>query len=98
MYLFLKTYKRLSNVPGRPCISNCGIPAEKVSEFLDFHRKPVMQSSRSYIKDSGDFIRKIKDIHYTPSNVILVTAHVFKTLKNIFDKIKNQTISNADLD
>ena len=32
-----------------------------------------MQSSKSYTKDSGDFIRKIKDIHYIP---ILVTADV----------------------
>ena len=80
MYLFLKTYKRLSNVPRRPGISNCGILKEKLSEFLDFHLKPLMQSSRSYIKDSGDFIRKIKDIHYTPSNAILVTPDVVKTL------------------
>ena len=43
-----------------------------ISEFLDFQLKPVMQSSKSYIKDSGDFIRKIKDIHYIPSNVVLV--------------------------
>ena len=36
MYLLPKIHKRLSNIPGTPVISNCGTPAEKVSEFLDF--------------------------------------------------------------
>ena len=109
MYLLPKIHKKLSNVPGRPVISNFGTPTEKVSEFLDFRLKPVMQSSKSYIKDSGDFIRKIKDIHYIPSNVVLVTADVvglhpsiphdsgLETLKNILDKRKNQNISATDL-
>ena len=30
-YFLPKIHKRLSNVPGRPVISYCGIPAEKVS-------------------------------------------------------------------
>ena len=40
----------------------CGALTEKVSGFSDFHLKPVMKSSKSRIKDIGDFIRKIKDI------------------------------------
>ena len=66
MYLLPKIHKRLSNVPGRPVISNYGTPIRKVSKFLDFQLKLVMQNSKSYIKDSGDFIRKIKDIQYIP--------------------------------
>ena len=66
-----------------------------------------MQSCKSYVKDSGDFIRKIKDIHYIPSNAVLVTADVvglypsilhdsgLKALQNILDKRKNQNISNG---
>ena len=99
----------LPNVPGRPVISNCVTPTEKVSEFLDFQLKLVMQSSKSYIKDSADFIRKIKDTQYIICNAILLTADVIelypsiphdsrlKALKNILDKGKNQTISTADL-
>ena len=52
MYLLPKIHKHLRNVPGRPVISNCGTPTEKVSEFLDYHLKPVMQSGKSYIKDT----------------------------------------------
>ena len=66
LYLLPKIHKRLENVPGRPVISNCGTPTEKVSEFLDSQLKPVMQSSRSYIKDSGDFIKKIKNTGTIP--------------------------------
>ena len=47
MYLFPKIHKRLFDVPGRPMISNCGTPTEKVSEFLDNHLKPVMQEEKS---------------------------------------------------
>ena len=43
MYLLLKIHKRLSDVPGRPVILNCGMLTEKVSEFLDYQLKPVMQ-------------------------------------------------------
>ena len=36
LYFPPKIHKRLCNVLGLPVISNCGIPTEKVSEFLDF--------------------------------------------------------------
>ena len=74
LYLLPLIHKRLENVPGRPVISSCVTPTEKVSEFLDSQLKPVMQSSRSYIKDSGDFIKKIKNISNIPKDSILVTA------------------------
>ena len=66
LYLLPKIHKRLENIPGRPVISNCGTPTEKVSEFLDYHLKPVMQSSRSYIKDSGHFLKKVKKFRFPP--------------------------------
>ena len=43
LYLLPKIHKRLSNVPGRPVISNCWMPTEKVSEILDHNLKPIMQ-------------------------------------------------------
>ena len=52
-----KYIKVFENVPRRIVISNCGTPTE-VSEFLDHHLKPVMQSGKSYIKDSGIFWKK----------------------------------------
>ena len=35
-----KIHKRLVNVPGRPVVSNCGTPTEKVSEYLEFLLNP----------------------------------------------------------
>ena len=57
-------------VPGQPVISNCDTPTEKASEFLDSQLKPIMQRSWSYIKDSGDFIDKIKGIKNIPENAL----------------------------
>ena len=76
MYLLPKIHKRLFDVPGRPVISNCGTTTEKVSEFLDHHLKPVMQSGRSYIKDTEDCLKRISALGPLPKNSILVTADV----------------------
>ena len=56
-YFLPKIHKRLSAVPGRPVISNCGTPAEKVAEYLDYILKSLMQESWFYIKDSGDLVK-----------------------------------------
>ena len=109
LYLLPKIHKRLENVPDRPVISNCGTPTEKVSEFLNSQLKPVMQSSRSYIKDSGDFIKKIKNIGTIPKDSILVTADVvglypsipheagLKALEKAFNSRTNKKVSTEDL-
>ena len=75
LYFLPKIHKHLSAVPGRLVISNCGTPTE-VSEYLDYILKPIMQDSWSYIKDSGDFLKKIKSIGKIPEGAILVTADV----------------------
>ena len=49
---------------------------ETVSEFLDYHLKPIIQNGKSYIRDSGHFLEKIKNISTLPENAILVTADV----------------------
>ena len=69
LYLLPRIHKRLGNVPGRPVISNCGTPTEKVSEFLGFHLKSVMQNGASYVRDSNDFKNKIKNIKI-PNNAL----------------------------
>ena len=74
MYLLPNVHKRLSDAPGRPVISNCGMPTEKVSEFLDYQLKPVMRNGKSHIRDSGHFLEKIKNISTLPENAILLTA------------------------
>ena len=76
LYLLPKIHKRLSNVPERPVISNCGTPTERASDFLHHHLKPVMQNGKPYIRDYSDFISKIKDLNNIPQGALLVTADV----------------------
>ena len=108
MYLLPKVH-RMYNVPGKPAISNCGTSTEKEPEFLDNHLKPIMQNSWSYIRDSGDFIDKIKRIKNISKNTILVTADVvglypcishvagLKALKNALDARENKSIPTENL-
>ena len=108
LYLLPKIHKRLSEVPGRPAISNCGAPTEKVSEFLDFHLKTIMQDGASYIKDTTDFPDKIKNLR-VPEDAFLVTADVvglypnilqeagLKSLKEALDRRREKKTSTEDL-
>ena len=91
MYILPKIHKRLSDVPWKTVISNCGMPAEKVSEFLDYILNPVMQNGKSYITNSGHFLEKIKNISTLPENTILVTADVV----GLYPSILHQAGLNA---
>lgn len=62
----------LFHVPGRPVISHSAMPTEKVSEFFDHHLEPVMQEGQSYVKDTQEFLNKIKKY----KSAILVTVEV----------------------
>ena len=84
LYFLPKIYKRLANVLGRPVISNYSTPTEKVFEYLDFLHKPFMQDSWSYIKDIGDFLKKIKHLGKISESAILVTANIFGLYPYIF--------------
>ena len=56
---------------------------ENVSEFLDSHLHPIMRSGLLFIKDSGNFISKIKWLGSVTENVILVTSDVVKLYTSI---------------
>ena len=68
-----------------------------------------MQKVKSYIKDSGDFINKIKELQSIPNGAILVTSDVvalcpsipheagLKALKNALDNREYKSISTEDL-
>ena len=63
-------------MPGRPVISNCGTPTEKVSEFLDHCLQRLMKEGKSYIKYTADFLEKLKDLGEVLEGAILVIAAV----------------------
>ena len=75
-YLLPKIDKRLENVPGRPVISNCGFYTENISAFLDFHLQPLARKVKSYIKDTNDFLKKLRSLTNLPSDIILCSVDV----------------------
>ena len=95
LYLLPKIHKRFFNVPGRPVISNCGTPTEKVSEFLDYHLKPFMRNGLSYIRDSQHFLERIKTIGNIPENAIFVTADVMGLYPNVPHQAGLNALKNA---
>ena len=55
-YLLSKMHKRISNVPGRPVISNNGEATENISAFLDFHLKNIVSTLPHILEDTRDFL------------------------------------------
>ena len=102
-YLLPKIHKGLSNVPVLPVILNCGTPSQKASEFLGHQLEPTMKQGNSYIKDTGDFLEKLR-IGEIPQGAILVTADAvglypsiphdegLKVLQNQYGKFIDKTI------
>ena len=82
-YLLPKIHKRLFSVPGRPVISNSTYFTENVSSFLDFHLKPLCQKVKSFIKDTNDFLKKLRDLPPLPDDFIMCTIDVVGLYPNI---------------
>ena len=82
-YLLPKIHKRPDNVPDRPVIYNCGYNTENISAFLDFHRQSLVQAVKSYIKDTNDFLNKLRSLPKLPDNIILCTVDVVGLYPNI---------------
>ena len=68
LYLLPKIHKRLSNVLGRPVISN---PHRKSFEILRSSFAPVMKEGKLYIKDTTDYLDKLKNLGEIPEDAIL---------------------------
>ena len=110
MYLLPKIHKGLENVPGRPVIPNCGTPTEKALEFLHHHLQPIMESGVSYIKDTNDFLFKLKNLGKIPENAFLVTDDVvglytsiphdegLEVLRKQLNAFDNKSIPNEHLE
>ena len=74
LYFLPKIHKRLYDAPGHSVISNCGTPTEKMSEYLDYNLKPIMGLAKSYIRDTSDFLKRLKELVNVPQNALLVTS------------------------
>uniref|UniRef100_A0A1A8LVX6 Reverse transcriptase domain-containing protein n=1 Tax=Nothobranchius pienaari TaxID=704102 RepID=A0A1A8LVX6_9TELE len=68
--------------PGRPIVSDCSSETYQTAEFLDHYLTPLSILHPSYVKDTYDFVEKIKKI-VLPENCILFTMDVDSLYTNI---------------
>jgi len=82
-YLLPKIHKNKIPPPGRPIVSANDCPTEKISGLVDHFLNPIVAKTRSYIKDSTDFISRINDIKNLSPDTLLVTLDVSSLYTNI---------------
>ena len=80
-YILPKIYEQGN--PGRPIIPSNGHPTERISEFVDFHLKPLVQTLPSFIKDTTHFLLQLQKLGPLPDNTLLVTLDVSSLYPNI---------------
>ena len=80
-YMLPKIHK--INNPGRPVISSVNRPTEKISAYLDEFLSPTAERLPSYIRDTTDFIQRIKVLGKLPVECYLVTLDVSSLYTNI---------------
>jgi len=68
-YLLPKIHKAPETWPipfitpaGRPIVSDCGSESYQIAEFLDHYLNPLSHKHDSYLKDTYDFLQKVKSI------------------------------------
>lgn len=71
--------------PGRPIVSDCNSETYRSAEYIDYYLNPLAKKHQSYIKDTYDFIEKIKNL-IIPANAILFTVDVDSLYTNIDSK------------
>jgi len=79
-YTLTKIHK--PNPVGRPSISGCDGPTERISAFVNHLLQPIAQIQPSYLKDATDFINFVEKTKL-PLNTILVSMDVTSLYTNI---------------
>ncbi|KAJ7315893.1 hypothetical protein JRQ81_002055, partial [Phrynocephalus forsythii] len=81
--------------PGRPIVSNINTITVGVSGYLGNVLKPYATNAPSYVRDTTDFLRKLKSTQNLPDNIILATMDVEALYTNIPHKDGLQAIINS---
>ena len=79
---------------GRPIISGCDGPTERISSFVDHLLQPIATRQKSYIKDTTDFINFVEK-RIIPQDTILVSMDVTSLYTNIPQEKGIQTVCSS---
>ena len=89
LYLLPKIHKELhkwtipSKVPpGRPIVSDVESESYAISKFIDYHLAPYATSHPAYVKNTYDFLDKLKQIK-TNKDALLISLDVDSLYTNI---------------
>lgn len=80
-YVVPKIHKE--GFPGRPIVSACNCPSERISSFVDDILQPLVQTLPSFTRDSTHAISKIKDIRLSGDNPVLLFTMDVKSLYTV---------------
>ncbi len=83
LYLLPKIHKDMQDPPGRGIVSGNDGPTEKISKLEDIILQPFVAKTKSNIKDTSDFIRKLKRLGKLPPNAWIIVADVIALYTNI---------------
>jgi hypothetical protein len=87
-YMLPKIHKAADKWPrpdmpeGRPIVGDCGTESRRVSDYIDHFLQPLANKHASYLKDSYDFVDKIRD-KIINKNYLLVTGDVTALYTNM---------------
>ena len=61
----------------RKVVKSINCHTSKISEVVDYHLQPLVQETRSYVKDTNDFLWKIEELsNEIDDSTFLVTIDV----------------------
>ena len=82
--------------PGRPIVSDCGSETYQTAEYIEYFLKPLAVKHPSYIKDTYDFIDKIKGMTI-PQNAMLFSIDIDSLYTNIETEAGIQAVKETFL-
>ena len=75
------------SVPGRPIISQCNGPFDRVSKYLDYFLIPIVKTKPWYVKDTKEVINLLEKLTL-PSDIIISVYDITSMYSNvIFDNV-----------
>jgi hypothetical protein len=68
--------------PGRPIVSACSSELHPISQYIDWFLKPLSQTHPAYLKDTYDFVDKVRDFEIGEHD-LLVTGDITSLYTNM---------------